>query len=281
MRTRRAGFTLIELLLVLVLGMILLGAAFQTMSQQEQAYGLFNAMAGTQGDTRLGVELLTSELRELSADGSDLLLATPDSLRIRALRKFGLVCSTNTSNTQLTVAQIGADPFLTGDSIVVYVDQDSLKAADDIWQRTQVTNIQATSTCGSLLGGTLGLVLPDATLTILKVGGSLRFDSIYPGAPVRSFENLMYRAGDWQGDKVLERVYNGTSAPMFGPLADPDGFVVSYFDTLGTELTTFPLSAADRASVQRLRIELRAERRAGAARTHTDSLITEIYLRGN
>lgn len=281
MRTRRDGFTLIELLLVLVLGMILLGAAFQTMSQQEQAYGLFNAMAGAQGDTRLGVELLTSELRELSADGSDLLLATPDSLRIRALRKFGLVCAIEKNNTQLTVAQVGADPFLSGDSVVVYVDQDSLQAADDIWQRTQVSGIQATSTCGSLLGGTLGLLLPDATLTILKVGGSLRFDSIYPGAPVRSFENLMYRVGDWQGDKVLERVYNGTTAPMFGPLADPDGFVVSYFDTLGTELTTFPLSAADRASVQRLRIELRAERRAGAGRTHTDSLITEIYLRGN
>lgn len=281
MSTRRDGFTLIELLLVLVLGMVLLGAAFQTMSQQEQAYGLFNAMAATQGDTRLGVELLTSELREVSADGSDLLLATPDSLRIRALRKFGLVCLTNKSNSQITVAQIGADPFATGDNIVVYVDQDPLKASDDIWQFSQVSNIQSTSTCGSLLGGALGLLIPDARLTILKVGGSLRFDSIFPGAPVRSFETLMYRLGDWQGEKVLERVHDGTSAPMFGPLSETDGFVVSYFDTLGTELTAFPLSEADRASVQRLRIELRAERRAGAARTHTDSLITEIYLRGN
>lgn len=282
MTVRRGGFSMIEMLLVLVLGMMLLGAAFETMARQEQAYGLFSAVAGTQADTRLGVELLTAELREVSANGSDLWLATPDSLKFRALRKFGLICFTNKSNTQLTVAQIGEEPFASGDSIVIYVDQDSLQAKDDIWQFSSVSQITSTSTCGTLLGGTLGVLMPDAELTILKVGGGLRFDSIYPGAPVRSFENLTYRVGEWQGEKVLQRVHKGDAAPMFGPLTETDGFVISYFDTLGTELTTFPLSAADRRSVRRLRIELRAERRAGApGRTYRDSLITEIYLRGS
>lgn len=283
MRTRRDGFSMIELLLVLVLGMMLLGAAFQTMTQQEEAYGLFNAVAGTQADTRLGVELLTAELREVSANGSDLVLATPDSFRIRALRKFALICLTDKNNKKFTVTQIGADPFVAGDSLVIYVDQDSLTAKDDIWQRDVVSQVTSASSCGSTLGLSLPQLLPGGTLRQLSLpGAGLRFDSIFPGAPIRSYQNLLYRVGEWQGEKVLERVVGTDAAPMFGPLSDTDGFVVAYFDTLGTELTSFPLSTADRESVSRLRIELRAERRAGGpGRTHTDSLITEIYFRGS
>lgn len=281
--THRAGFSMIELLLVLVLGMMLLVAAFRTMSQQEQAYGLFNAMAATQGDTRVGMELLTAELREVSANGTDLLMATPDSLRIRALRKFGIICQiNNAATTQLIVAQQGVDLFAQNDSLVVYVDQDSLQAADDIWLRAYANNAGSAGSCTGDLGASLADLMPDATLRSIGVGGALPANMIFPGAPIRSFETLTYRVGTWQGEDVLERVSSGGVTPLLGPLTETDGFVVSYFDTTGTQLTTFPLSAADRGSVERLRIELRAERRAGTQnRTHMDSLITEIYLRGS
>lgn len=282
MSTRRDGFTFIEFLLVLVLGMMLLGGAFSTLSRQEQAYGLFRAAAANQQDTRNGVDLLAAEFREVSAGGSDLLMATPDSVRFRALRKFGLLCDKNKMNKKLVVAQVGADRFVAGDSLLIYVDQDSLKAADDFWQREVVQSVAAPLTCGTTLGLSLGLLLPNANLLELTLpGAGLKYDSIYPGAPVRSFETLTYRAGESGGERMLLRVQNGTATPLFGPLKTTNGLVISYYDTLGTQLTSFPLSPAARGSVQRMRIELRAERRAGGSnRMHSDSLITDIYLRG-
>lgn len=280
--TRRDGFSMIEMLLMLVLGMILLIAAFRTMSQQEKAYGLFNAIAGTQADTRMGIEFMTAGLREVSATGGDLVMATPDSIRIRGLQEFGLICDTNKSNTQLTVARIGNEGFAGGDSIAIYVDQDSLTAKDDIWQTTAISNVSATASCTTTFGVNRASLAPGSTLEILKVGGGLRFDSIYPGAPVRSYTHMTYRVGTWQGQPVLERVVGSEVAPLFGPLTGPDGFELTYFDTTGTQLTSFPLSAADRGSVERIRVELRAEQRAGGPNnTYTDSLVTEIYLRGS
>lgn len=282
MKTTREGFTFIELLMILLLGMILLGAVYDTMIKQEHAYGLMNAVAGTQHDARLGIDLLTSELRELSSGGGDLLMATGDSVRIRALRKFGLVCTKNKPGNKLTVARMGVGHLSVGDSILVYVDQDSLKAADDIWQRAYVSSVTSTTLCGTTLGINLALLFPTSDMVEVMVGNALRYDSIFAGAPVRSFETLTYRTGTISGETWVQRVQSDTITPLIGPVPATNGFKVSYYDTLGTALTAFPLSAADREGVHRMRIEIRARRRAGTpGTTYTDSLITDIYLRGS
>ncbi|MBW3553321.1 MAG: prepilin-type N-terminal cleavage/methylation domain-containing protein [Gemmatimonadetes bacterium] len=277
----REGFTFVELLLVLVLGTMLLGAVYETLSRQEEAYGLFNAVAGTQQDTRMGMDVLAAELREVSAGGGDLIMATQDSLKIRGLRQFGLICATDKNNKRFTVANLGAGGFVVGDSVLIYVDQDSLKAADDTWQR-DVLSAVGTTTCTTTLGLSLGSLLPGGTLQQLTVpGAGLRFDSIFPGAPIRSFETVTYRVGTTDGEPFLQRVVSGTATPLFGPVPATGGFRIEYFDTAGTQLTTFPLSAADRAIVQRIRLELHARRRAGGpGSTYTDSLVSDIYLRG-
>lgn len=281
MRTAREGMTMIELLLVMVLGMIIVGGAYTTLLSQSDAYGTLNAMSETQQDTRMGIDVLRAELRELSANGSDLAAATPTSVRFRAPRSFGILCDQNKINKKLIVARLGMQPFTAGDSILIYVDGDSLKAADDVWQREYVNNVSST-TCGAIIGLGLSLssLLPDATFTELSIGPSLRSDSIFPGAPVRSFDVVTYEAGTWDGMPMLVRKQGSDVAPLL-LIRDTDGLTLRYFDGLGNELTTFPLNAAARQSVRRIQVVLRSERRSVRADTYQDSLTTDVSLRGS
>lgn len=282
MRGRREGVTIVELLLVLLLGTVVMAAAYTTLIRQSQSYSALSAMTGTQQDTRTGIDLLGAELRELSANGADLLLATPDSVRFRALRSFGILCDQNKINKKLVVQQFGVQPFRAGDSLLVYVDGDSLKAADDSWQREYVNNTSTTTVCGTTLGASLAGLYGTANLIELTVGNSLKADSIYPGAPIRAFDVLTYGAGTWDGRPMLLRKQGGNVAPLLGPIEDPGGIELSYFDGLGNELTGFPLNAATRASVRRIQVMLRAERQSGSqGGTHQDSLTTDVYLRGS
>lgn len=283
MTTNRPGFTFIELLMVVVLGFMVLAAAYGTLVRQEQAYGQVRAMVGTQDDARMGIELLSAELREVSPEGGDLLMAAADAIGFRALRKFGLVCTTDKLNKRLVVARLGVDPFRAGDSVVVYVDGDTLMAADDSWARDVVTGVASPSLCTTTLGLGLSALLPDASLATLSLhGAGLKYDSIFPGAPVRSFEALTYRTGTWDGDPMLVVERNGTMQPLVGPLTATDGVRFRYFDGQGNELTGLPLGATDRERVRRVRVEVRATRHAGSrVGMHQDSLITDIYTRGS
>jgi len=177
---------------------------------------------------------------------------------------------------------VGADPFAASDSVVIYVDQDSLLADDDIWERAQVTGVSSPALCVTTLGTALAALLPTANLHTITLGGGVHFDSVYPGAPVRSYEMLSYRAGTWNGEPTLVRDQDGAVTPLVGPLPSTGGLSLRYFDATGTELTAFPLSAADRASVRRIRVELQAEQVAGSQLgMHQDSLISDIFTRGS
>lgn len=282
MRSHREGFTIIELLMVLVLGTMVMVSAYTALIRQSQSYSTLSAMTGTQQDTRTGIDLLGAELREVSANGSDLLLATPDSVRFRALRSFGILCDQNKINKKLIVQQFGVQPFRTGDSVLVYVDGDSLQAEDDSWQREYVNSTSAITLCGTTLGLSLIEQFGSANLIELTVGNSLKSDSIYPGAPVRAFDVLTYGVGTWDGRPMLLRRQGSDIAPLLGPIEDPGGIELSYFDGQGNELTGFPLDAATRASVRRIQVTLRAERHTGSpGGTHQDSLITDVFLRGS
>ncbi|MDX1674443.1 MAG: prepilin-type N-terminal cleavage/methylation domain-containing protein [Longimicrobiales bacterium] len=279
MSTHRQGFTLIELLLVMVLGLVVLGATYETLIRQEEAYTVYNAMSATQSDTRTGTDLLTGDLREMSA--ADLTLATPDSLRFRALRKFGLLCDKDKISKKLVLAQMGMEDFAAGDSLIIYVDGDSLKAADDVWEVDYVNNTSLGVACGTTLGINLAGLLPDANLIQVSTGMALRFDSVFPGAPVRSFEVVTYRTGTFDGQPYLVRIQDGAVAPLVGPLASGNPFELRYYDNQGMELTSFPLNAADRAAVARIEVRLAAERQTTQGDSYTDVLVTDVYLRGS
>lgn len=288
MRTRREGFTFVEMLMVALLGSLLIMAIYQTLTVQERSYRQFGAVISTHQATRIALEVLAGELREISSTDADLVYASEDTITFRALRKFGVVCDTVKGSRYIHVAQLGTETFHPGDSIFVYLDGNDETGADDVWDWGAI-NAVAPGTCTGNPSGDIYNALNADTLVEIRLpaGAPFRMDSVDLGAPVRSFVWLTYGAKHWGGTWYLARAEAADSmVPIVGPLASPSrgGLVFVYYDTLDAALTSFPLSAADRERVHRIRIEIRGERATGiggADSTYLDSLITDIFIRGS
>ncbi|MDH3424781.1 MAG: prepilin-type N-terminal cleavage/methylation domain-containing protein, partial [Gemmatimonadota bacterium] len=69
MTRARAGFTLIELLVVTVLGSLVLLAALQILITNQRTYTSQNQVIAGQQSTRMALEVLFNELREVSPAG--------------------------------------------------------------------------------------------------------------------------------------------------------------------------------------------------------------------
>src|SRR5688572_28064624 len=131
MQARREGFTLVELLVVAVMGTIVLAAVYQTVVVQQQSMRQSYAIVGTQQNVRTAVQVLTSDLHEVSATDSDITRADSISIGYRAMRKAGVVCDSDTvSNSWVTVATLG-DAFANADSVLLYSDGPSASMLDD------------------------------------------------------------------------------------------------------------------------------------------------------
>lgn len=285
MRTARAGVTMIELLIVMVLGLIVVAGAFNTLISQGEAYGTLNAMAATQQDNRMGIDLLTAELREVSPapsvlTDSDITAATATSVQFRALRDFGIVVAQHPINKKITVAPRGVPSFAAGDSILVYVDDDQTVAHDDDWQRGELKSASDVSCPTTTLAIALGSLLGGDCIE-LELITAMQHDNIFSGAPVRSFDLVTYAVGTWDGVPMLLRRQGEADPIPILRVQDDDGFELRYFDGAGNEITGTPLDAAARASVRRIQVVLRGERRSVRADTYQDALITDVYLRGS
>lgn len=285
MRTERAGVTMIELLIVMVLGLIVVAGAFNTLISQGEAYGTLNAMAATQQDNRMGIDLLTAELREVSPNpsvltDSDITAATSTSIQFRALRDFGIVVAQHPINKKITVAPRGVPSFSGGDSILVYVDDDQTVAHDDDWQRGELKSASDVSCPTTALAIALGSLLGGDCIE-LELVTAMHHDNIFSGAPVRAFDLVTYEVGTWDGVPMLLRTQGEADPIPVLRVQDGDGFELRYFDGAGTEITGTSLDAASRASVRRIEVVLRGERRSVRADTYQDALITDVYLRGS
>ena len=75
------GFTLIELLVVVVVGSIVLLATLQVLLTNQRIYTAHNARVQGSQSTRAALAVLTSELREISPPGGDLLMMDVDSFK--------------------------------------------------------------------------------------------------------------------------------------------------------------------------------------------------------
>ena len=117
---RQGGFTLTELIVVTVVGAILIAATLQVLVTNQRVYTALNAqIQGTQ-TIRGALEVLSSELREISPSGGDILAMDTDSLRIRGVRGVGLICHDTASGVAVwRVFKIG-EGFASGDSVRVF-----------------------------------------------------------------------------------------------------------------------------------------------------------------
>ena len=283
----RAGFTLVELTVVVVISTVALLAIYQTLITQERSYRYQSAAIDAQGSTRTGIALLTTELRGISATagaatargGSDLLVATADSLRFRAFRKTGIACDVDTTSGHVHVWTLGT-AFTSTDTVMAFLEGDTLTDEDDVWA------------AGLPLGGVTASSLDAACSAEWDAYDVQELHGFAPdtlglmerGALIRSYIEVTYGAYEWDGEWVVgRRNEEGELMPLVGPIMPPDsgGLEFRYFDQNNSLLS--PTTAALRARIARVEVTIRGlSRGAGLGNeNHVDSLTTNVFLRGN
>lgn len=284
MMTKRnqSGFTLLELLLTLILGTVVVSAAYQLLIGQNRLYLKQREVMDVRGTLRGMGNLLTFELRNASAQGGDLYSITPDSFTIRSLRGFGVVCSMSPGPWRFglwgTMGELLSDG---ADSVLVFASGGA-SPADDRWFTLAVENVWAGAGAGISncdWNGGSGTV-PAAVVQVDSAGNSLH--GIRVGAPLRAFRQVRYGIFQRDGRWWLGRKVGAADSYQLlgGPLRPPadGGLTLTYYDQLGNVTT-------DPGRVRYVDIRLRGEslqaapQSSGAAAPQVDTLTVRTTLR--
>ncbi len=250
LRARR-GVTLVELVVAIALGTLLVAAALRTALALGRQSVAVAEHASVQAGVRTGMMLARAELRELGGDftGADLLRLSTDSITFRAARGFGVTCAVSAAQIRILDAQPLPFSRLRSiapgrDSLLLFVEGDSMSAVDDRWIALPVFAVGASSCAGRE-----ALAVETADLAAHLPAGALA--EVVVGGPVRTFEVSRlaeYASGSqrWLG---LASVSGGEAIqPLAGPLAG-DGLTLEYLDEFGT-------AVIDPAAVRSIRITL-------------------------
>lgn len=263
---RTAGFTIVELLVAALVASILMGAVYQVLlTNQRISVVQREQMAGHQ-TVRAGLDLLAQELREVSGRGGDLLEAEDDQISFRALRAQGVACFTGSTLNPFIRVLVPTRPFVDGEPLYVFADDDPETAADDQWFQATIQDADGGVTCGSDLR-------PAQELTLTGLSAA-QWARIGPGAQVRSWEEVEYTVQNYSGVSYLVRIQDGDAARLVGPLAPGNGLRFEYLDADGDP-------TGNAAAVRQIGVTLRT---ASAAQTAwggavADSLNTSVQLR--
>lgn len=229
MNRNERGFTLAELIIVTVLGALLIAASLQILVTNQRTYTAQTAKIKGQQSTRAAMDVLYNELREISAQGGDLIAMNSTSLTVRSMRKFGVVCAISmTSPPVLRTLKVG-DWFEREDSVFVFADNETSRASDDTWIAAHITARDTTALCGSEKA---------VNLSFGGQAGLFTADSVRVGAPVRSFMRYRYGLVTMGGEAYLGRTGTDGTVAMVGPLKASSGLAFSYLDASGTATTT-------------------------------------------
>ncbi len=274
MKARRSGFTLVELLIVTMIAGIVLAAVYQTLISQQRVVRQSYAIIGSQQNVRTALEVISSDLREVSATDNDITGAAGNSISLRALRKAGVVCGVDVAGAWIDVAVLG-DAFAAADSIWIFSDgPNTMSSLDDSWVSRSVSSVSTPTTCaGNPVSATI-LRLNVATVT-----------NVFAGALVRSFVPVNYVLIDTVGKGKLRRTESGTAVDLVEDLATNAnrGLALAYYDTAGTVISSTNLSSSLN-TIGRIHLMVRGSvvgGQTGNNRTFVDSLFTTIQMRGN
>jgi prepilin-type N-terminal cleavage/methylation domain-containing protein len=269
MTRSRRGFTIVELLIVAVLGSLVVGAAYQVLVTNQRTYTAQNAQIQSQQTVRAGMDVLFGELRELSRTGLDIQAFGTDTLKVRAMRKFGLACAVNIGAGYMDVIKYGSWVEI-GDSVVMYAENTMSTAADDDWIKGRVTARDTTLTCSGKQAQRLFI----PAITSAAAGGSP--DTIRAGTNIRTFTHYTYGLYTVDGAPYLGRRDAGstTTTALVGPLKSSTGLAFRYLDTLNAVTTTL-------ANVAQIEVTLRTSStiRGPQGGYVADSIKTRISLR--
>lgn len=266
MTRARNGFTLVELIVVTVLGALVIAATIQVLITNQRTYTAQNAKIQGQQATRAALAVLTGELREVSAQGGDILAMGPDSVTIRTMRNFGVTCTVVLGGLPiLDVIKVGND-FSDGDSVFVFADNDVSISTDDDWIAARITSVDTTATCGAQEATRINFAGQSALFTL---------DSVRVGAPVRSFTRYTYGLFAQDGQYYLGRRESGTTVtPIVGPVKSGNGVAFEYLDGDGNTTAT---PADVRQIVVTIRTDSGVMNSLGEA--VSDSITARIYTR--
>lgn len=272
MRVDRAGFTVVELMVALLAGGIVLAAAYQAVLVHEEGYQTTEASITDQDVLRVALGVLEGEVREMATVGGtaigqpDLVMATTDSMRIRAPRTVGFICSITPSDRSMTVWTEG-EVFDGGDGVLLFVDGNPATYTDDHWETAEVSTTSTSSeTC---LASPRGTADQKVHLTSHSLSG------VTDGAPVRGYEEVTYRLQSWNGRWGLtRRDGDGTVHRLVSGLAGPtEGLTFRYLDGTGS-------ATSDPASVTAIEITLVTDP-SEASGKDPSTVTSTVYLRNN
>lgn len=267
----RWGWTAVEVIVVLGLLALLSASVTGVVISQQRFYTRNADVAGTRGAARVAAELLTSELRGVSAAGGGLYGFAADSVAIRSSTGIGIVC--DASPRTLVLRRVsGVFGELATDSVLVFVENATGAAFDD---QLRVARIEASRTAAAP-------TCPDGAPPDISLVLDRDLPGVSVGSPVRSFRPYTYRlymGGDgwwWLG----QRLRDGRIQPIVGPLAAPaeGGLRLAFLDATGA-------ATSDPASVARVVISIVARGRVrypwrGVRTVFTDSVTTTVWVRG-
>jgi prepilin-type N-terminal cleavage/methylation domain-containing protein len=311
--TSRRGFTLIELLVSMVLMLIVSGSIYRLLNTTQRISRAQAARVDMQSNMRAGTLILPAELREVGYDTMpgtagntnvpDIQMATGDSIRFRAVRGSGIICSV--AGTTITIstaaAYSGLRSMATTDSLLIFVDGDPTTTADDRWVARGISSISAASTTACPAGwlGTwprdgFTITIPNWTANNVIVGASTTVNdvvastSVTTGSPIKFFEIMRYGIYSSGGKNLLgaEALNSGGARqPVLGPLA-ANGFHLTYYDSTGAQIT--PRAQDVRSRIRTIRISMIgtsdenvSSSGTGGARQVLDSVVTTVALRNS
>ena len=230
MTGRRGGFTLAELIVVAVLGGLLIAATLQVLITNQRTFTVQNAQIQGQQAVRAALELLGSELREISPYGGDLVTMSATEVRVRVGRTFGLICHDTLRGTPTFRVMRFGDWMRVGDSVFVFADNRGDVMTDDRWITSRINAIDTTRTCAGR---------PAQRITFT---GTTAFtnDSVSSGAEVRVFTHFTYGLMTHTDGKPYlgRRVPGGSYVPLVGPLMAGRGVSFRYLNPAGSATTT-------------------------------------------
>jgi hypothetical protein len=277
MNSRSAGFTLAETLVVVIVGALVMGSIYQMVIMQDRTTRNQFARIETSQNGRVSLAVITNDLKEISSVDGDVTAASATDISFRALRKAGLACA-KISDTVFEVWELGAH-FQVGDSVVVFSEGNVNNTADDQWLRTRVQDVVPATNC---VGDPYAV-----TATYTK---RLVFAAALPtaaqGALIRSFIPTRYRItdnGEWGQLMRTDSMPEMAIIDRLALTAD-EGLQFRYYNAAGT-LIPYNTLSANLNNIMRIQVKVRGKAAMQVSKTGAnrfqDSLVTNVYLRGN
>lgn len=286
---KRRGFTLVELLVALVLLGIVTAAIYRVLVNNQRMYHSQTQRIDLAQNIRAAVTILPAEFRELNASDGDIKGMWADSIQIRALRQFGVICFAPALTGGVVTGKflrlrnqflLGSQSFASNDSVLVFHEGDESSRNDDGWAVGRVSGVVTgvAENCPDATAGTrLNIDFVAFAAPLTNVAGAITVGGTVRGFQIVTYKLLQGADGLWY---LGVRGPAGGLQPLIGPLTGNTGLRLNYFDAAGA-VTAVPANVAQIEIIVRGRTAQAIQLPSGGRVTPVDSIVTRVALRNN